>query len=386
MPIPYGRQSIDQEDINAVVNVLKSDFLTQGPVVPRFEEAIAGYVGARFAVASNSATSSLHLACMALGVGQGDYVWTSPTTFVASANCALYCGAQVDFVDIDPISHNMSVVKLREKLEAAKTKNILPKAVIPVHLTGLPCEMEEIHALSREYGFRIIEDASHAVGAHYRDTRIGDCRFSDIAIFSFHPVKIITTGEGGIALTNDKELARKMELLRSHGVTREAHELENSSLGPWYYEQQQLGYNYRMIELEAALGLTQLQKLDSFIDRRQNIAAQYNEYLADLPLQLPMVPSHARSSFHLYVILLRTEKLSRSHRQIFEMMREAQIAVNQHYMPVYLQPYYKRLGFEPGLCPQAEDYAVRAISLPIYPDISDGDFKQVVSVLRQCLS
>ena len=357
--IPYGRQSVDDADVESVVNVLRSDFLTQGPVVPQFEQAVAGYVGASHAVAVCNATAALHLACLALGVGPGDRVWTSPITFTASANCARYCGAAVDFVDIDPATYNMSINALMTKLEGAAQVDALPKVVIPVHMCGLSCDMAEIARLAEIYGFRVIEDASHAVGGTYRNERVGCCRYSDITIFSFHPVKIITTGEGGMALTNDQSLSRQMELLRSHGITRRADEMSHASDGPWYYQQVALGYNYRMTDIQAALGLSQLDHIENWIELRHRVALRYNEAFRSMPLTAPTAPADARSANHLYVVLVEDRKC------VFEKMREAQIGVNVHYIPVHLQPYYRNLGFKVGDFPLAESYYERAISLPI---------------------
>ena len=379
--IPYGWQSIREEDIAAVAAVLRSDFLTQGPAVPAFEQAVASYCGAGHAVAVNSATAALHLACLALEVGPGDLVWTSPISFVASANCALYCGADVDFVDIDRATYNLSVERLAEMLESADRAGRLPKVVIPVHLAGQSCDMAAIHALSQRYGFRVIEDASHAVGARYRQEAVGNCRFSDVAVFSFHPVKIITTGEGGMALTNDAELARRMALYRTHGVTREPAEFERPADGGWYYEQQALGFNYRMTDIAAALGASQLNRLDEFIARRQALAARYDEQLGNTPLRRPWLNPDTRSSWHLYVIRVDAG----AHRGAFDQLRERGIGVNLHYIPVYLQPFYRRLGFEPGLCAEAEAYHREAITLPLYPALTDGEQEQVVASVKAVL-
>ena len=383
--IPYGKQEITQADIDAVVAVLKSDHLTQGPVVPAFEAAVANYCGAGFAVAVNSATSALHIACMALGLDSGDWLWTSPVTFVASANCALYCGANIDFVDIDPCSYNLCPKALEEKLIQAEREGRLPKVVIPVHLTGQPCDMASIHELSLRYGFRIIEDASHAIGGKYRDEPIGNCRFSDITVFSFHPVKIITTGEGGMALTNNAALAGKMALLRSHGITRDPALMTHESDGPWYYQQVDLGFNYRMTELQAALGVSQMNRLDDYVAKRHELARRYNELLADLPVTIPWQQADSYSAFHLFVIRLQLGAIVRTHRQVFEAMREAGIGVNLHYIPVHTQPYYERMGFQTGDFLEAEKYYSEAISLPLYPLLSAEEQERVVTVLRQCL-
>lgn len=383
--IPYGRQDISDADIQAVVDVLRSEYLTQGPTVPAFENAVASYCCAEYAVAVNSATSALHIACLALGVGHGDIVWTSPITFVASANCVLYCGAQVDFVDIDPRTYNLSVKCLAEKLAQAEKLGCLPKVVIPVHMCGQPCEMDSIYALAQQYGFRIVEDASHAIGGKYCSEPIGNCRYSDITVFSFHPVKIITTGEGGMALTNDKELARRMQLLRSHGITRNAGEMTHEPDGPWYYQQIALGFNYRMTDIHAALGLSQMRRLDEFVAKRHAIAKRYDELLVKLPVITPWQHSGSYSGFHLYVIRLRQSEISKTQREVFEKLRAAGIGANLHYIPVYRQPYYETLGFKAGHCPESERYYTEAISLPMYPGLSEVQQEHVVEVLRECL-
>jgi UDP-4-amino-4,6-dideoxy-N-acetyl-beta-L-altrosamine transaminase len=383
--IPYGRQSISEEDIQSVVAVLKSDWLTQGPAVERFEEAVSRYCGAPYAITANSATSALHIACLALGVGPGDWVWTSPITFVASANCALYCGAQVDFVDIDPNTYNISVDHLAKKLAQAEQENRLPKVVIPVHFCGQPCDMNGIHALSRRYGFKIIEDASHAIGGKYRGEPIGNGRYSDITVFSFHPVKIITTGEGGIAITRDAQLAKRMQRLRSHGITREAAEMTRPPDGPWYYQQIDLGFNYRMTDLQAALGLSQMERLDAFVARRHLLARRYDKLLADLPVRTPWQHPDGYSGLHLYVIRLKLSEIGKSHREVFDSLRTAGIGVHLHYIPVHLQPYYERLGFKYGEYPEAERYYREAISLPIYPGLIEEQQDEVVHVLNKAL-
>jgi len=379
--IPYGRQDIIQADIDAVIEVLRSDFLTQGPMVPRFELAIAEYCGVRRAVAVNSATSALHLACLSLGVGAGDIVWTSPITFVASANCALYCGADVDFVDIDSNTYNMSVQRLSEKLQRAAETGKLPKVVIPVHLCGQPCEMEGIHTLSKQYGFFIIEDASHAIGGRYKDEPIGSCRYSDITVFSFHPVKIITTGEGGMAVTNNQELANKMVRLRSHGITRDPAEMTNVPDGPWYYQQLELGFNYRLTEIQAALGISQITRLDQIVTKRHILAARYNKLLKDYPVITPWQHPDSYSGLHLYVIRLDTKAMKVTHREIFERLRVAGIGANVHYIPVYRHPYYERRGFAVSDFPEAERYYTEAISLPMYPALTE---EQQIEVI-QCM-
>lgn len=383
--IPYGRQDITQADIDAVVDVLRSDYLTQGPMVPRFEQAIAGYCGAKHAVAVNSATSALHVACMALGLGPGHWLWTSPVTFVASANCALYCGAQVDFVDIDPATWNLCPRALEAKLVEAEKKGRLPKVVVAVHLCGQPCDMQAIHALAKKYGFRIVEDASHAVGGRYRGEPIGNGRYSDITVFSFHPVKIITTAEGGMALTNDDGLAASMALLRSHGITRDPAQMTHESDGPWYYQQIALGYNYRMTELQAALGLSQMGRIDDYVARRHAIARRYDSLLVELPVTVPWQHQDGYSGMHLYVVRLKLDRIGRSHREVFEAMRASGIGVNLHYIPVHTQPYYQRLGFKSGDYPEAEQYYAEAISLPLFPTMSEEQQDDVVAALRMAV-
>lgn len=379
--IPYGKQDINEDDIQAVVDVLRSDYLTQGPRVPEFEKVLAAYTGGKFGVAVNSATSALHIACLALGVGSGDIVWTSPITFVASANCALYCGAQIDFVDIDPDTYNMSPEKLREKLVWAREKKNLPKVVIPVHFAGQSCEMKEIHELSKEFGFSVIEDASHAVGGKYKGKPVGSCEYSDIAVFSFHPVKIMTTAEGGMAITNDERLATRMKLFRTHGVTRDS-ELMTKNDGPWYYEQIDLGFNYRMTELQAALGISQLKRLDEYVAARHNIAQFYNNALENLPLKRPFQHPDTYSSFHLYPICLDLTKIKQTHLEVFVGLRKQGIGVNLHYIPVHLQPYYRKMGFSEGSFPISEGYSQEVISIPIFPNISKQQCEQIVEALK----
>lgn len=377
--IPYGRQDISDEDIEAVAAVLRSDFLTQGPAIPAFERAVADHCGVSHAVAVSSATAALHIGCLALSVGPGDLVWTSPITFVASANCALYCGADVDFVDVDPSNWNMSVDRLEEKLEAARSAGRLPKVVIPVHLAGQSCDMAAIYDLSRRYGFRIIEDASHAVGARYRGEPVGNCRYSDIAVFSFHPVKIVTTAEGGVALTNDPALADAMALLRTHGITREQERMEGESHGPWYYEQVELGFNYRMTDMQAALGASQMTKVESFVKLRRAIAKRYDEAFANQPFAVQWQHPDSDSSYHLYIIRLHD---TARRRGVFDHLRRTGVGVTLHYIPVYLQPYYRRLGFRLGLCPAAEAYYAGAISIPLYPGLSEADEETVVQAVK----
>ncbi|ORU93554.1 MAG: UDP-4-amino-4,6-dideoxy-N-acetyl-beta-L-altrosamine transaminase [Cycloclasticus sp. symbiont of Bathymodiolus heckerae] len=383
--IPYGRQDINQADIDAVINVLQSDFLTQGPKVPQFEAAVSEKVNADYAVATNSATSALHIACLALGLGKGDRLWTTPITFVASANCGLYCGAEVDFVDIDSRTYNLSAQALEAKLIDAEKKNALPKVVVAVHLCGQTCDMESIYTLSQQYGFKVIEDASHAIGGKYKGEPIGNCRYSNITIFSFHPVKIITTAEGGMAVTNEKVLSEKMELLRSHGITRDPQRMTKESDGPWYYQQIDLGFNYRMTDLQAALGVSQLERLDGYVSRRHELARRYNESLSELPLTLPWQHPDCYSGLHLYVIRLKKDVTTITHRELFKKLRAAGIGVNLHYIPVHTQPYYQALGFQAGDFPEAEAYYEQAISLPLYPMLSNDQQDEVVSRLKSFL-
>lgn len=383
--IPYGRQDITQADIDAVVDVLQSDFLTQGPMVPRFEQGVAQHVGAAHALAVNSATSALHIACLALGLGEGDRLWTSPITFVASANCALYCGAQVDFVDIDSRTYNLCPEALERKLQVAEREGALPKVLVAVHLCGQPCDMQAISALAKRYGFKVIEDASHAIGGKYRGEVIGNCRYSDITVFSFHPVKIITTAEGGMALTNDALLAERMALLRSHGITREPSKMTHESDGPWYYQQIDLGFNYRMTELQAALGGTQLERLDRYVARRHELARRYDQLLVGLPVTTPWQHPDSYSGLHLYVIRLHLETLRSSHRQVFESMREQGIGVNLHYIPVHTQPYYQRMGFQAGDFPEAERYYREAISLPMFQTMTEQQQDEVIAALHKAI-
>ncbi len=381
--IPYGRQDISQADIDAVVAVLKSDFLTQGPAVPRFEQTVATHVGAKHALAVNSATSALHIACLALGLGQGDWLWTTPVTFVASANCGLYCGAQVDFVDIDPKTYNLCPKALEIKLLEAEKAGHLPKVLVAVHLCGQPCDMESIRALSQRFGFKVIEDASHAIGGKYKGEWIGNSRYSDITVFSFHPVKIITTAEGGMALTDNDELANKMALLRSHGITRDPAQMTHVPDGPWYYQQIDLGFNYRMTELQAALGLSQMERLDAFVARRHQLAARYDKLMKELPVITPWQHPDSYSGMHLYVVRLKLGKIQKTHNQVFEELREQGIGVNLHYIPVHTQPYYQSMGFKAGDFPEAELYYAEAISLPMYQGLTNAQQDEVVTVLRK---
>lgn len=383
--LPYGRQTITEADLAAVTNVLRSPLLTQGPATSAFEQAVALQVNARFGVAVNSATSALHIACLALGLGPGDRLWTSPITFVASANCGLYCGAEVDFVDIDSTTGLMSVPALDQKLQQAEGKGTLPKVVVPVHLTGSSSDMVAIGLLAERYGFAVLEDASHAIGGSYQGEPVGNCRYSAITVFSFHPVKIITTGEGGVATTNDSLLAQQMMELRSHGITKDEARFERTAPGPWSYEQQNLGFNYRMTDLQAALGLSQLERLDVIVAERNHQLQRYRELLADLPVKLLEVPKDVLSSVHLAVIRL-THATAKQHRQVFEGLRAAAIGVQLHYSPVHLQPYYRRLGFHEGDFPEAEAYACNAISLPLYPGLHDRDQQRVTRTLDNLLA
>lgn len=385
--IPYGRQDINQKDIDAVIEVLKSDYLTQGPIVPEFETAVSNYCGAKFSVATNSATSALHIACLALGVGKGDIVWTSPITFVASANCALYCGASIDFVDIDSKTYNMSINCLVEKLEQADKNGKLPKVIIPVHLCGQPCEMKSIYELSQKYGFKIIEDASHAIGARYKNEPVGNCHYSDITIFSFHPVKIITTGEGGMALTNSSNLAKNMQRLRSHGITSEVKDMvQRNENEIWNYQQIDLGFNYRMTDIHAALGLQQLKRLDEFVHSRRAIAKYYDDLLVDLPILTPWQHPDSQSSFHLYLIRLQLQELSKTHKEIYQELLNLNIQVNLHYIPVYKQPYYEKMGFVSNYCLESENYYSEVLSIPMYPRLLKSQQEYVVNSLKSIIN
>jgi UDP-4-amino-4,6-dideoxy-N-acetyl-beta-L-altrosamine transaminase len=382
--IPYGRQDVTPADLEAVLAVLKSDFLTQGPAIPAFERAVMERVGARHAIASSSATAALHIACLALGLRPGARLWTVPNTFVASANCARYCGADVDFVDIDSLTWNISVAKLREKLVSAKRSGTLPAVVVPVHFAGQPTEQEEIWELAREFGFRVLEDASHAIGASRGQEPVGSCRWSDITVFSFHPVKIITSGEGGMSLTNDAALAERMSMLRTHGITRDPGKMSIQAPPAWHYEQLDLGFNYRMTDIQAALGSSQMARLSGYITRRNELARRYDRLLSHLPLQLPCVRPGNVSAFHLYVVRLKPEH-RKSHRAVFEDMRKLGIGVNLHYMPVHLQPYYRQMGFSSGQFPEAEAHGAQAITLPLYPTLTDAQQDEVVRCLERSL-
>lgn len=385
--IPYGKQNINQADIDSVIDVLQSDFLTQGPQVPLFEEKVSDYCDSKFGVAVNSASSALHIACLALGLERGDWLWTSPNTFVASSNCALHCGAQVDFVDIDPRTFNMSVECLAEKLVLAEKEGKLPKIVMPVHMCGQSCDMAGIHELSQKYGFKIIEDASHAIGGKYKNKAIGSCHYSDISVFSFHPVKIITTGEGGMALTNNPELADRMQRYRCHGITSDASRMQpRPAKEIWNYQQIDLGFNYRMTDIHAALGLSQMNRLDKFVAKRHAIASEYEELLSNLPVTTPWQHPDSYSAFHLYIIRLKLDQISKTQRDVFSELYTAGIGVNLHYIPVYRQPYYEQLGFKAGYCPEAERYYAEVLSLPLYFGLTCEQQVKVVNILRKVIN
>ena len=383
--IPYGKQDIIQSDIDAVIRVLKSDFLTQGPKVPVFEKCISDYCDSAYSVAVNSATSALHIACLALGLGEGDWLWTSPITFVASANCGLYCGANVDFVDIDPKTYNLSAFELEKKLIHAKKENKLPKIVIPVHFSGQSCDMKRIHELGKEYGFNIIEDASHAIGGKYLNRPIGGCQYSDVTVFSFHPVKIITTAEGGLATTNNASVASKMKLLRSHGITRDTGLMSSVSEGDWYYQQIDLGFNYRMTELQAALGISQMERLDEFVAKRHECQEFYDELLHSVPVLTPFQSPDSYSALHLYPIQLDQDKIKKSRQQVFNELRANGIGVNVHYIPVHLQPYYQGLGFRADTFPEAENYYKDVITIPLFQSLTKMMQDEVVGKLKRAL-
>lgn len=383
--IPYGRQDIIEEDIKAVVDVLNSTHLTQGPAVPKFEQAVIRHCNAKHAVATNSATSALHIACLALGLGQDDWLWTSPNTFVASANCGLYCGSKVDFVDIDPRTYNLCPKALEEKLKIAAQKGTLPKVVVPVHFSGQPCDMRAIHALAKEYGFKIIEDASHAIGGKYLNEPIGNCRYSDITVFSFHPVKIVTSAEGGMAVTNDDKLAEKLALLRSHGITRTPSLMTKPMEGSWYYQQVDLGFNYRMTDLQGALGASQVGRLVHYVALRHELAKRYDKLLKDLPVITPWQEKESFSAYHLYVIRLKLDEITPSHVEVFEALRAKEIMVNLHYIPVHTQPYYQEMGFKVGDFPEAEKYYAEAISIPLFPTLTCAEQDYVVAALKEAM-
>ena len=383
--IPYGKQDINPADINSVIDVLQSDFLTQGPQTPLFEKTLVDYCGVNYGVAVNSATSALHIACLALGLGEGDWLWTSPNSFVASANCGLYCDAKIDFVDIDPKTYNLSATELERKLIQAKQENKLPKVVIPVHFAGQSCNMKKIHFLSQEYGFKIIEDASHAIGGKYLEKPIGGCQYSDITVFSFHPVKIITTAEGGLATTNSKELAEKMRLFRSHGITRDKSLMTRDPDGDWYYQQVGLGFNYRMTELQAALGISQMQRLDEFVAKRHILQERYDLLLSDLPIIKPYQDKDNYSALHLYPIQIDLNKVSKNRKQIFNVLRENGIGVNVHYIPIHTQPYYLQFGFIEGDFPNSESYYNRTISIPLFHTMTVEQQDEVLDVLKRVL-
>ena len=383
--IYYGRQDINEADIQAVEAVLRSDFLTQGPAIERFEQRVAQYCGVKYAVAVCNATSALHIACLAAGLGKGDLLWTSPITFVASANCARYCGADVDFVDIDENTYNMSVPALEQKLQEAKRQGRLPKIVVPVHMAGQSCDMRAIKKLSEEYGFTLLEDASHCIGADYADTKVGSCAYSDMAVLSFHPVKIITTGEGGMVLTNDAALYEQLCLYRSHGITRDPKHMTKESDGDWYYQQVALGFNYRMTDIQAALGASQMDRLDEFVARRRFLAARYDALLRDLPLRTPFVLDGAQPSWHLYIVRIDFDRVHKTKQQIFTEMRARGIALNLHYIPVHTQPYYEALGFHAEDCPAAMAYYHEALTLPLYPCMTDAEQEMAARALREVL-
>ena len=383
--LPYGRQSISQDDIDAVVAVLQSDWLTQGPMIEQFEQAIADYCGVKYAVAVSNATAALHLACLAIGLGSDDRLWTSPNTFVASANCARYCEADVDFVDIDAQTYNLSIPVLEQKLIKAAQSNTLPKVILPVHFAGQSCDMESIAILAKKYDIQVIEDASHALGGSYQTQKIGSCQFSEMAIFSFHPVKMITTGEGGMIVTDRLDLYQKLKQLRSHGIVQDQSLVLKGNPDPWDYEQQDLGFNYRLTDIQAALGLSQLKRLDQFVARRQEIFDRYQEKLQGLPIQQPIELPQSQSSHHLYVIRLKLEKISRSKREIFSLLREQGIGVQIHYIPVHTQPYYLQLGFEWGDFPVSESYYHETMSLPIHYDLSNAEHDRIIQTLKEVI-
>jgi UDP-4-amino-4,6-dideoxy-N-acetyl-beta-L-altrosamine transaminase len=385
MNIPYGKQDINQDDIDTVVSILTSDFLTQGPQVTLFEDVLKIKCDSKYAVATNSATSALHIACLALDFKKDDILWTSPISFVASSNCALYCGGKVDFVDIDPSTFNMCANELEKKLEHAALNNCLPKIVVPVHLCGNSCDMEKIYELSIKYQFKIIEDASHAVGGSYKGFKIGSSKYSDITIFSFHPVKIITSGEGGMALTNNKILASKMSLLRTHGITRSSSEMDKTEEGSWYYEQQSLGYNYRITDIQAALGASQAKRLDEFVSKRNEISKRYINRLSNLDLNFQYVSKDSYSAYHLFVISLKNKDDIYNKKKIFESLRSHGIGVNLHYIPIYHHPFYKKMGFNKADFTNSENYYKSAISIPLFPGLSIESQDFVVKKIYEAL-
>ena len=383
--IPYGKQDINQDDINSIIGVLKSDFLTQGSQVPLFEKKVSDYCDAEYAVAVNSATSALHIACLALDLGRGDRLWTSTNSFVASANCGLYCGSKIDFVDIDPLTYNLSVIELEKKLIQAKQEDKLPKIVIPVHFAGQSCDMKKIYSLSKEYGFRIIEDASHAIGGKYLNKPIGSCQYSDITVFSFHPVKIITTAEGGLSTTNSKDISDKMQLYRSHGITREKDLMTRDPDGSWYYQQVALGFNYRMTEIQAALGVSQMKRLDEFVAKRHILQENYDSLLSALPIIKPYQDNDSYSALHLYPIQIDLNKVSKNREQIFTVLIKSGIGVNVHYIPIHTQPYYFQFGFSEGDFPNSESYYSRAISIPLFHTMTAEQQIKVLDELKRAL-
>ncbi len=385
LTIPYGKQSINKADVEAVIKVLQSDWLTQGPAIEKFEQTVASYCGTQYAVAVSNATAALHLACLAAGLGEGDSLWTSPNTFVASANCGLYCGAKIDFIDIDASTYNMSIHALSQKLQEADKEKKLPNVIIPVHFAGQSCEMEKIKKLADAYNITIIEDASHAIGGMYKGKKIGSCTFSDMTVFSFHPVKIITSGEGGMILTNRQELYEKLVCLRTHGITRNPEFMQQESPGAWYYEQVDLGFNYRMTDIQAALGNSQMLRIDEFIARRHYLADRYNCLLQALPIQLPRQQMDTYSAWHLYVIRLRLSEINKTRREVFVEMRQVGINVNVHYIPVHTQPYYVKLGFKCGDYPESERYYQETITLPLYYDLTEQEQDYVIKVLKEVL-
>jgi UDP-4-amino-4,6-dideoxy-N-acetyl-beta-L-altrosamine transaminase len=379
--IPYGRQNINEADIAAVIDVLRSDFLTQGPAIEAFERAICQRTGARFAVAMSNATAGLHLACLALDVKAGDLVWTSPNTFVASANCARYCAADIDFIDIEPDTGNIDMVALKAKLAQAKQANRLPQLIIPVHFSGRSCDMQVLAELSKQYGFKVLEDAAHAIGATYQGFAVGGCLHSQATVFSFHPVKIITTGEGGVVTTNDEAIYQRLLRLRSHGITRNSADMVGEAEGAWYYQQIELGFNYRMTDIQAALGLSQLQRLAEFIEQRRKLVARYRAAFAQSNIQLPLADADNESAWHLFVVRVAADK----RKAIFDFLRAQGIGVNVHYIPVYWQPYYQDLGFKNGYCPASEAYYQQAITLPLFPDLSEVQQDKVIGLLKSMM-